>query len=67
MTEYPLSIEMPKHILEPTLIKPRVYKWEFRYFKEDHVVYPKEKAPNIFWRIMQKWIFGFHYERIDKE
>lgn len=49
-----------------TLVKTPVYKWEFRYFKNDNLVFNKENAPNIFYRFMQQLILGVHWKRIGK-
>ena len=47
-----------------TIIKPPVYEWEFRYFKNDNMVYMKEKAPCYLYRLMQKLILGVQWKRI---
>lgn len=49
---------------EPTFIKVPVYKWHFRFCKNDNMVYMKESAPNLFHRVMQKLILGITWKRI---
>lgn len=49
---------------EKTFIKMPIYKWKFRYGKNDTMVYMKQNAPNTFHRLMQQLILGVIWERI---
>ncbi len=51
---------------EYAIIKTPDYKWEFRYHKDDNLVYMKELAPCYFHRLMQKLILGIEWRRIKK-
>lgn len=53
-----------QNIQEYTFIKMPIYKWKFRYGKNDTMVYMKENAPNIFHRLVQQLILGVIWERI---
>lgn len=41
-------------------------QWSYKFFKESDITFFTVKAPNMFYRIMQRFILGIHYERIKR-
>lgn len=59
-----LFINFPTRCFMVTSIEKPVYRWEFRYSKNDTFVHLKEHAPNFAYRFIQKLILGVDWRRI---